>query len=99
MKATFEITSWLSENRNTIIAKHEELKAEKFYNGISLKDFMVQILNAMTRNNVKSAKRAESMLSFLMGDIYFNNSKVVAEDKVTDALKDKHNGTAFMAMV
>jgi hypothetical protein len=60
---------------------------------------MVEVLNAMIRNNIKSEKRAVSMFPFLMGDIYFNNSKVVAEDKITNALKAKYEGTSFMSLV
>ena len=40
-----------------------------------------------------------SRLPFLMGDIYFNNSKVVANDAKTESLKTKYEGTAFMALV
>lgn len=99
MKTTFEIKKWLSENRETIIAKYESLKNEQFFNGITLKDFMVQILNAMQMNNVRSDKRATSMLPFLMGNIYFQNTTVTGNDKVTENLKAKYEGTAFMAMV
>lgn len=72
----FELKTWLSNNRETVITKYEELTKEKYFSGITLKSFMVQIMNAMLRNNVRSEKRANSMLSFLMGEIYFNNSKV-----------------------
>lgn len=99
MKATFELTSWLTENRETIISKYNELTKEEFFNGISLKDFMVQVLKSMQMNNVKSANRAASMLPFLMGNIYFNNSKVSGRDAKTEALKAKYEGTSFMAMV
>jgi hypothetical protein len=34
-----------------------------------------------------------------MGDVYVNNSKIFAEDKVTNALRAKYEGTAYMAMV
>jgi hypothetical protein len=99
MKATFEITKWLSENRETIISNYNNLTKEQFFNGISLKDFMLQVMQAMQMNNVKSEKRASSMLPFLMGNIYFNNSKVEGNDKITEALKAKYEGTAFMALV
>lgn len=99
MKATFELKTWLSENRETIISKYNALTNEEFFNGISLKDFMVQVMNAMQMNNVKSANRAASMLPFLMGNVYFNNSKVTGNDKVTDALRNKYNGTSGMALV
>ena len=58
MKAKFEITNWLSENREEIISKFNLLTAEKFYSGISLKNFMVKILNGMLRNRVASEKTA-----------------------------------------
>jgi len=81
MKAKFEITKWLSENRESIIAKYEELKNENFFQGQSLKDFMTAILNAMLMNNVKSEKRAASMLPFLMGNVYFEFSNPSAHLK------------------
>jgi len=79
MKAKFEITKWLSENRDTIIAKYEELENENFFQGQSLKDFMTTILNAMLMNNVRSEKRAASMLPFLMGNVYFEFSNPSAK--------------------
>ena len=72
MKATFELTTWLSENREQVISKYNKLTSEEFFNGISLKDFMVQVLQSMQMQNIKSAKRAASMLPFLMGNVYFN---------------------------
>ena len=99
MKAKFEIKNWLSQNREIVISKYEALRAERFFNGISLKDFMQEVLSAMERNNVKSEKRAASMLSFLIGEIYVDNSKVEGRDKVTEYLKEKYQGTAYMAMV
>jgi len=99
MKATFELTTWLSENREQVISKYNNLTTEKFFNGISLKDFMVQVLKSMQMQNIKSANRAASMLPFLIGNVYFNNSKVTGSDKKTEALKAKYDGTSFMAMV
>lgn len=74
MKAKFEITKWLSENRETIISKYDSLKSETFFQGQSLKDFMVAILNSMVVNNIKSEARAAKMLPFLIGNIYFQFS-------------------------
>lgn len=81
MKAKFEITKWLTENRDTIIAGYEDLKNEYFFQGASLKEFMLAILNSMLMNNVKSEKRAASMLPFLMGNIYFEFSNPSAHLK------------------
>ena len=74
MKTKFEVTKWLTENREIVLAKYEALTKENFFQGQSLKDFMVAILNAMVMNNVKSEKRAESMLPFFIGNVYFEFS-------------------------
>lgn len=99
MKATFELKTWLSENRETVISKYNALTNEQFFNGISLKDFMVQVIRSMEMQNIKSANRAGSMLPFLMGNVYFNNSKVTGNDSKTDVLREKYNGTSAMAMI
>lgn len=99
MKATFELKTWLSENRETVISKYNALTNEQFFNGITLKDFMIQVLRSMEMQNIKSANRAASMLPFLMGNVYFNNSKVTGNDKKTEELRAKYQGTSFMAMV
>jgi len=74
MKAKFETAAFLSQNRDSIIAKYNELTKENFFQGQSLKDFMTAILNAMLNNNVKSEKRAASLLPFVIGQVYFNFS-------------------------
>lgn len=96
---TFELKNWMSENREVVIENYNKLTTEQFFNGISLKDFMVQVLRSMEMQNIKSAKRAASMLPFLMGNVYFNNSKVTGNDIKTDALREKYNGTSAMAMI
>lgn len=99
MKATFELRTWLSENRETVISKFNALTEERFYNGIDMKSFMIEVLKGMEMNNPKSEKRAASLLPFIMGNIYMNNSKVSGKDAKTESLKAAHEGTAFMAMV
>ena len=99
MKTQFELKTWLSENRETVIGKYNKLTQEKFFNGITLKDFMLQVMSVLVRNNVKSEKTASKILLIALGEIYMNNSKVIANDFKTDALKAKYSGTAYMAMV
>ena len=99
MKTQFELKTWLSENRETVIGKYNKLTQEKFFNGITLKDFMLQVMAVLVRNNVKSEKTASKILTIALGEVYVNNSKVVANDFKTDALKAKYEGTAYMAMV
>lgn len=71
MKAKFELTAWLSQNRESIIAKYEALTKENFFQGQSLKMFMTEILQDMHRNNVKSEKTAASKLPFFNGSSIF----------------------------
>jgi len=76
MKAKFELRTWLTENREIIVNNYTKLTTEKFFSGISLKDFMIATMNALTVNNVKSEKTASSKLPFLMANVYCANSKV-----------------------
>lgn len=95
----FNLKTFLGENRDQVISQFENLKTEKFYNGVSLKQFMVEVFQQMDRNNPKSEKKALSLLPFVMGDVYFNNSNVNAVDYRTEALRKKYEGTAYMALV
>lgn len=97
--ATFNLKSWLSENREQVINSFNSLTAERFYNGISQRDFMVKVMNRMNQNNPKSAKKASSLLPYILGEIVFDNSKLDSKDVVTEALKARYEGTAYMAMV
>jgi len=96
---TFELKTWMSENREVVIENYNKLTTENFYNGISLKNFMLQVLNLMIINNVKSEKRAISMLPYLMGNVYVNNSKVELVNNRDAKLSEKYKGTAYMALV
>ena len=96
---TFELKSWMTENRDVVLESYKKLTEEKFFNGISLKDFMVQVFNLMVVNNIKSEKRAASMLPFLMGDVYAKNSRVEVVNDLDAKLAEKYRGTAYMALV
>ena len=95
----FEIRNWMTENREVVIAKYDNLKNEPFFTGISLKDFMIAVMNLMISNEVKSEKRASNMLPTLIGCIYHNNSKISVRNDLDAKLANKYKGTAYMAMV
>lgn len=70
---------------------------------ISLKDFMIDLMN-----NFRKLTISEEYKRFdLMGNLaeaksrlgVFNKITVIGEDKRTAALKNRYNGTAYMAMV
>jgi len=92
MKAKFELRTWLTENRETIVNNYTKLTKEKFFSGISLKDFMIATMNALTMNNVKSEKTATSKLPFLMANVYCANSKVGGSNWI-DEKSDKSRMT------
>ncbi len=76
MKTTFELRNWLTANKETILAEYEKLKKERFFNGISLKEFMILVMNMMANNKPKSEKRCASLLPTILGTISFNNSTI-----------------------
>ena len=99
MTTKFELRTWLSENRDQVINEYNSLTNDKFFNGISMKDFMVRVMNAMAVNNPKSEKRAASLLPNVMSRISADCSSIEAFDAVTSRLAKRYEGTAGMALV
>lgn len=95
----FELKTWMTENREVVISKYEELTKEKFFNGIELKAFMQKVYNIMVMNAPKSEKRATSLLNDVISNVYVANSNVEAFDARTENLKKLYNGTSGMALV
>ena len=78
MKKQFDLKNWITANREQVIESYNDFTNEELFNNISLKNYMLQVFSSMQRNNIRSAKMSESKLPFLMGNVYFNNSKVDA---------------------
>ena len=92
---------FLAQNRQDVINYYNEEIAN--YWTISLKDFMLDVMI-----NFRKITTGEELKKYdLFGNLQdaksrlglFNKTKVVATDKVTDSLRKKYNGTAYMAMV
>lgn len=81
----------------------EKMTTERFYNGITLVDFMVEVMDVYTRTYTDKkgnvTAKGMRMLAYVLGDVYFANSKIDAMDNKTDTLRDKYKGTAYMSMV
>ena len=76
----FELNNWMTENREIVLNKFSALKKEQHYNGISLKQFGLQVYQSMANNNIKSIDRAYRMLPMLMSNVYLNNSNLDSVD-------------------
>jgi hypothetical protein len=72
---TFNLTEFLKENREIVIASYDKIKGSEFFTQITLSQFMTTILNRMAQQNAKSAKRAMSILPTIIGEVSFNNSR------------------------
>ncbi len=59
----------------------------------------MQVLTIMNNNNPKSEKRAASLLADVVSLVMVKNTKIDAQDKITERLANKYNGTAYMALV
>lgn len=99
MTTTFDLRAWMTQNREMVIASHEKLTNEKFFNGISLRDFMVQVYNRMLENNPKSDKRALTLIGGILESVSHQNSKIGTPNSKDSKLSAKYAGTAFMALV
>jgi hypothetical protein len=99
MATKFNLQNFLSQNREIVISEYEELKKEKFFNNITLRNFMIQVMNLMAMQNIKSEKRASQMLPYILGDVYFNNSSVTGLDMATEKLKKIHDNQQWDAII
>lgn len=75
MKAQFELKSFLTENRETVINVYNETSKNQFFTELSLKDFMMQVYSRMAQQNAKSEKRAASLFPTILGEVAYNNSR------------------------
>lgn len=98
MATKFNMKDYLSSRREEVIAKYNKLTGEQFFSGISLKDFMLQVMHMMEMN-AKSEKTADNKFGFILGQVYVNNSSLSFRSAKDDALRNQYKGTAYMAMV
>lgn len=99
MKSKFELKSWMTENREVVIADYNKMTAHQFFSGIPLKEFMLKVYELMEINNVKSEKRAASMLPNLTDNVVMNNTKIEVLRNRDAEMANKYKGTAYMALV
>lgn len=99
MATIFNLQQSLSAKRDVVISKYNELTAERFFDGCTLRQFMVEVMNACIINNIRSEKRLSSMLPYLMGDIYFRHSTVTGCDVVADKLHNNMPNQQWAAIV
>lgn len=78
----FVIKDALSAIREKIIDKFNELKDDKFFDGVSLKVFMTEILQSANRNadRMKTQKQFDSRIMFLVGDVMMRHKKIGGND-------------------
>lgn len=98
-QAQFDLKNYLSKNRDFVIEKYSELEKEPFFSGISLRDFMLRIMNRMSENNISTEKRANLMFNRLVYDVYNDNVRIGVINNRDAALSEKYKGTAYMALV
>lgn len=98
MKNQFNLKEFMTANRNIIISKHNELSLEQFYNGITLRDFMIQIYNRVAEN-CKSEKTASKYLIYAIMGVYNSSVVIGGNDFKTENLKSKYQGTSYMSLV
>ncbi len=99
MTAKFDLRNFLTSNREIVLNSYKTASEHKFFNQISLANYMTQIFNYMVENNPKSDKRAMSVLISAIDRVSNKNTSISGSDFRTEALKAKHIGTAFMSLV
>lgn len=99
MKTKLNLTEALRSRREMVINKYNDLTAERFFDGVSLKGFMIDVMNGCIAARVTTENSLNRMLPIIMGQVYVDHSKVMATDVVTENLRSQYKGTAYMALV
>ena len=73
---TFNLHTFLTENREVVIAKHAKLETEQFFSGITVKNFMIAVMTGMQNNAPRNEKQAHKTLEMVMGMVYVSNVKI-----------------------
>lgn len=100
-KKAFDVREALANRRNDVIAKYNELTSEEFFNQISLKGFMMQVLRIFNNNRIRTQKEFDGKFANLLGVIYVDNCSIYSDPATDKDLKMKkmYKGTAMMALV
>jgi hypothetical protein len=96
---TFNLKNFLTSNREIVLNSYKSASEQRFFNQISLANYMTQVFNYMVENNPKSDKKAMSILISAIDRVSQKNTSISGSDFRTEALKAKYSGTAFMAIV
>lgn len=99
MKAKFNIKEGLTAQRETVINKYNMLTGEEFFDGCTLKQFMLEVMNMCVINRIASETTLKRMLPIFLGDIYFSHSKVSARDAKTETMKKNMPNQQWAALV
>ena len=90
----FELIEALRERREEVIAKHATTT-----DGITLKAFMMEVINIFNRNRVTTQNSFDRMFAMLLGEVAANHQMLYTSSDRDNAVRAKYAGTAFMAMV
>ena len=86
---SFDLKQYLTSRRDIVIEAYGNLRKEKYFNGISLRDFMLQVMNKMgvSTNDLETADKA---LPNIVGLVYVENSQVSGKDVAIDRMIKKY---------
>lgn len=98
MNNKFNIKDYLTSHREEVIAKYNALSEERFFDGVSLKNFMVEVMNMMAMN-AKSEKRADMMLPMVMGNVYSRHTSFDSSNSIDERRKANMPNQQWAAIV
>lgn len=90
----FELIAALSERRDEVISKHATTT-----DGITLKAFMLEVVNIFNMNRVATQKAFDNNFAFLLGQVTSDHRLRFAASEKDNTIRRQYNGTAYMALV
>jgi len=95
----FNLIEALSARREQVIKQYNDLREEKFFDGISLRDFMYEVIGGCQCNKIASEKRLDNSLISIVGIVYMRHCNINLVDSRQARLEKKYKGTQFEALI
>ena len=95
MAQRFDIMAEMSARREMVIESYNAATEHKFFDGITLKAYMTEVLAIIRNNNPRSAASLQKLLPLAIGEVKAKHTRIDARDKVVEPIRRSGNQQAL----
>lgn len=91
MAQRFDIMAEMSARREMVIESYNAAAEHKFFDGITLKAYMTEVLVIVRNNTPRSVASLQKLLPIAIGEVKAKHTRVDGRDKVVEAIRRSGN--------